>query len=62
MELWQEMIRNSVSTVDHLVQKFNIEKTIKKMYCLKNELYFKQFNNLNIQLLDFLSKNYFKLI
>ncbi len=28
MELWQEMIRNSVSTVDHLVQKFNIEKEV----------------------------------
>jgi len=26
MELWQEMIRNSVSSVDHLVEKFNIER------------------------------------
>ncbi|MDQ3193611.1 MAG: KamA family radical SAM protein [Bacteroidota bacterium] len=26
MELWQEMIRNSVSTVDHLVEKFSIER------------------------------------
>ncbi|MEO7357481.1 MAG: KamA family radical SAM protein [Ignavibacteria bacterium] len=28
MELWQEMIRNSVSTVDHLVEKFNIEREV----------------------------------
>jgi len=28
MELWQEMIRNSVSTVDHLVEKFNIDREI----------------------------------
>ncbi|MBS1518295.1 MAG: KamA family radical SAM protein [Bacteroidetes bacterium] len=26
MELWQEMIRNSVSSVDHLVEKFSIER------------------------------------
>lgn len=26
MELWQKMIRNSVSTVDHLVERFNIKK------------------------------------
>ncbi|MEO8446710.1 MAG: KamA family radical SAM protein [bacterium] len=28
MELWQEMIRNSVSTVDHLVEKFSIDREI----------------------------------
>lgn len=28
MELWQEMIRNSVSTVDHLVEKFSIDKEV----------------------------------
>jgi len=28
MELWQEMIRNSVSTVDHLVEKFNINREV----------------------------------
>ncbi|MEP7145867.1 MAG: KamA family radical SAM protein [bacterium] len=28
MELWQEMIRNSVSTVDHLVEKFNIDREV----------------------------------
>ncbi|MBV6478772.1 MAG: L-lysine 2,3-aminomutase [Ignavibacteria bacterium] len=26
MELWQKMIRNSVSTVDHLVERFNIQR------------------------------------
>lgn len=26
MELWQKMIRNSVSTVDHLVERFNIKR------------------------------------
>ena len=26
MELWQEMIRNSINTVDHLVEKFNIDR------------------------------------
>ncbi len=26
MELWQEMIRNSVSSIDHLVEKFSIER------------------------------------
>ncbi len=28
MELWQEMIRNSITTVDHLVEKFNIDKEV----------------------------------
>ncbi|MDZ4711891.1 MAG: KamA family radical SAM protein [bacterium] len=28
MELWQEMIRNSVSTVDHLVEKFSIDREV----------------------------------
>lgn len=28
MELWQEMIRNSISTVDHLVEKFNIDRDV----------------------------------
>lgn len=28
MELWQEMIRNSIHTVDHLVDKFNIDRTV----------------------------------
>lgn len=28
MELWQEMIRNSVNTVDHLVEKFNIDREV----------------------------------
>lgn len=26
MELWQKMIRNSISTVDHLVERFNIQR------------------------------------
>ncbi|MBK6536478.1 MAG: KamA family radical SAM protein [Ignavibacteria bacterium] len=28
MELWQEMIRNSVTSVDHLVEKFSIDKEV----------------------------------
>lgn len=28
MELWQEMIRDSVNTVDHLVEKFSIDKRV----------------------------------
>lgn len=28
MELWQEMIRNSVSSVDHLVEKFSIKRDV----------------------------------
>lgn len=28
MELWQEMIRNSVSSVDHLVEKFSINRDV----------------------------------
>lgn len=28
MELWQEMIRNSINTVDHLVEKFNIDREV----------------------------------
>ena len=28
MELWQEMIRNSVTSVDHLVEKFSIDREV----------------------------------